>query len=274
MNGPASPNAGTSSTIIRTEGRTIVTNAPTAPNKDEKSNLTKIIEKSLEREIFVRIQKNLILLKVLADSSSKAGLTISTRSGKDAREQILNNKTITAFQQAIEQVKAAERRVSAIISSLVFQLYPDQVEAITLYMADVTMACAANQDIPMGLLNEIELPRVQKELSYDNEVLSSKKAIQDPRTSNNNEENGAFESYDQSAYFRSREYYLYLASIYLSETVEQMDKIFGKEVEKLTKLIRPEIASIENACSRIHKIWTKHTMKQNKWVWNSDFKTI
>lgn len=270
MNDSASPNGGTYSTILGIQRRTNPPNT-LAPNKEEKTNLGTIIEESLEREMFVRIQKNLILIKVLADSCGKAVLTIPNRPEKDTREPISNRKeiTVTVFKQAIEHVKAAQRRVSAIISPLVFQLYPDQIEAITLYMADAAMACAQGQDIPMGLINEIELPRAQEELSLDNKELSSssKTGIQNSTISHGEE---GMENLDRLVKLRSREYYLFIASIYLSENVEQMDKIFRNKVEKLTRLILPDINSIENACSRINKICTK----ENKWVWSSDFKTF
>ncbi len=242
------------------------------PNQEgKKKNLDTIIEESLEREMFVRIQKNLILIKALADSCSKATpLAIANKAGKDSiRESIPSREEISVFRQAIEQAKAAQRRVSAIVSPLVYQLYPDQIDTITLYIADVTMACAEDQDLPMGLLSEIELPKAQEELlSLDNEeLINSKIGIQ-----NSTITHGGIESREHKSVnnLRSREYYLCVASICLSETVDQMDKLFQTKVEKLMKLIRPDITSIENACSRINKLFSK----KKKWVWSSDFKTF
>ncbi len=239
-------------------------------DKNEKLHLSTIIDKSIQREMFIRIQKNLILLKVLADSIFKVRKGIYERSGKEGQVPVPNPNAFAVFQQALERVKASQRRISAIFSPLVFQLYPDQVETLTLYMADITMACAANQDLPVGLLNEIELPRVQQGFSDAYQVASNKIAIQD-RAESNVKNSG---SVDQSEYIFSREYHLFLASIYLSETVEQMEKTLGTEVEKLTKLIRPEITALENTCSKIHNIFTKNLEKQSKWTWRSDFKTL
>ncbi len=231
-----------------------------AVQNNQKSELVRIIDQSLQREIFVRIQKNLILIKVLADAAQKKfeRAAVEKNGGDPAA-----NTTIAVFHQALEQVKASQRRVSSVFAPLVFQLYPDQVETITLYMADVTMACAKNKEaLPLQLLNAIELPKVQKELSEAKSLL--------PDLSSQESGNEV----DRSKYFSSREYYLFLASIYLSETVEQLDTIFGNEVRRLTKLIRPEITAMENACSKIHKIHVKNHAKKSKWSWSSDFKTV
>jgi hypothetical protein len=239
--------------------------------KKQELQLATIIDKSIQREMFVRLQKNLILVKILADSTIKLGIGFAQKSGKDIHEPLLNPKTSAEFQQALEQVKSSQRRVSAIFSPLAFQLYPEQFETLAMYTADITVACAGNQDLPVGLLNEIELPRVQKEFSDAHEILSSNKTtIQNPavRDLENRETN------DRSAYLFSREYHLFLASIYLSEAVEQMEKVLGNEVEKLTKLIRPEVTTLENACSKIHKIFTRSLEKQGKWAWRLDFKTF
>ena len=239
-------------------------------NKNEKLHLATIIEKSIQREMFIRVQKNLILLKVLADSIIKLRTGIHERSGKEARVPVPNTNAFAMFQQAVERVRASQRRISAIFSPLVFQLYPDQVETLTLYMADITMACAANQDLPVGLFNEIDLPRVQKEFSDAYQVASNKPPIQ--IRADGNEKDGG--SADQSDYLFSREYHLFLAAIYLSETVEQMEKTLGTEVEKLTKLIRPEITALENTCSKIHNIFTKNLERENKRSWRLDFKAF
>lgn len=251
-----------------TEGTAYRADALTS-NQKEKLHLATIIERSLQREIFVRIQKNLILIKVLADSTIKLGMTMPDNSG-ETQEVDLTPKALMTFQQAVEQIRASQRRVSAVFAPLVFQLYPEQVETITLYMADATMACATKQEtLPIELLNEIELPKVQKEFSDANET-SSKTTMLDAIT-NDGEKS---EDNSQPKYLRSKEYYLFLSAIYLSETIEQLETTFGDEVEKLTKLIRPEITAMENACSKIHKIYTKHGARQRKWSWTSDFKTI
>lgn len=54
------------------------------------------------------------------------------------------------------------------IYRLVFQLYPEHVETITLYMADVTRGCASKEEsLPIDVLNDIQLPNVQaKMLEY------------------------------------------------------------------------------------------------------------
>jgi hypothetical protein len=237
----------------------------------QKSHLGSVIDKSIRREMFVRIQKNLILLKVLADSTAKLGIAISQKTEKDAKEPLLNPRNLAEFKEALEQVKTSQRRISAVFSPLAYQLYPDQVDTLTSYMADLTLACAGNQDLPVGLLNEIELPRVQKEfVSVSGGTISSEPVVQNTAVVSRDKQTDN----SGSAYLFSREYHLFLASIYLSEAVDQMEKVLGDEVEKLSKLIRPEVMALENACSMIHKIFTRSFEKQAKWAWRSDFKTI
>jgi hypothetical protein len=270
VNDSASSNGVNYSTVLGIQRTSNVSKASTPDKNETANNLGTIIEESLEREIFVRMQKNLILLKLLGDSCSKAALSIPNRTGKDPRAQIPSREECIMVQQSIAQVKAAERRISAIVSPLVYQLYPEQIEAITLYMADAAMACAESQDIPMALLDEIELPRAQEEFSLESnkERDRGKTWIQDSTISRGG---GGVKDREQSAkLLPSREHCLFVASVYLSETVEQLDKLFREKVEKLTRLIRPDIASIEIACSRINKICTR----ENKWAWSSDFKTF
>jgi hypothetical protein len=233
------------------------------------SRIATVIHKSVQSELFVGVQKNLILIKVLADSASKFGMEIPDKF-EDAEVRGLAPQLSEELNQAIQQVRASQRKVSSIFTPLVFQLYPEHVETITLYMADVAMACASKEEsIPIDLLNDIQLPNVQaKMLEYDRENTDES----NPEIMND----GGVEERGPMKYLRSLEHYLFLASIYLSETIEQVERTFSDELEvkRLVKLIRPEIDSIENACSKIHKIYSGALAKQSKWKWHSDFKTI
>ena len=234
------------------------------------SRIATVIHKSVQSELFVGVQKNLILIKVLADSASKFGIEIPDKFEEDAEASGVAPQLSAELSQAIQQVRASQRKVSSIFTPLVFQLYPEHVETITLYVADVTMACASKENsLPIDLLNDIQLPNVQaKMLEYDRELMDES----NPEIMND----GGVEEQAPMKYLRSLEHYLFLASIYLSETIEQVERTFSDELEvkRLVKLIRPEIDSIENACSKIHKIYSGAFAKQSKWKWHSDFKTV
>lgn len=81
---------------------------------------------------------------------------------------------------------------------------------------------------------------------------------------------GGVEEESPMKYLRSLEHHLFLASIYLSETIEQVERTFSDEpvVKRLLNLIRPGIDSIENACSKIHRIYSGVLAKKSKWKWH------
>jgi hypothetical protein len=251
-------------------------------NEDAKSPLAFLIENSIQREIFLRIQKILILLKVLAESSEKQGmLRITTTS--DVSSNFLKGEpsadlgTIRqGYHQAIQQVRTSAQRLFSIFSPVVFQLYPEQLDIMTSYLTKLTMVCSAEENPPVNLLSEIELPIVRKYLTdfteKDQEAFR-RNAIQEStiHTVVGIDERGSAQQYQNTAY--SKEYLLYLASIYLSETLEQLERAFEEDVEKLLKLIRPEVFAIENACSKIHRVCVPNRAKSKKWTWKSEFKT-
>jgi hypothetical protein len=230
------------------------------PKSQGRSQLGEIIHLSLQSEMFVRMQKTLILIKILSESLNHNEAHIFSNESSDKDDKLpLNPKHAIAISQALQQVKASVRKISAIFSPIVFQLYPERVETITKYMANASMACArANEGLPADLLNDIQLPRVQAEISGED-----MKIPQSPGQS-------AFKGYPGS-----QEHCLFLASIYLGETIEQMDRIFDDEaeIERLLKLIRPEIFAMEAASSKIHQILSNHKAEKRKWSWHSEFKT-
>jgi hypothetical protein len=236
------------------------------------SHLATVIHKSVQSELFVGIQKNLILIKVLADTASKFGIEIPDRfEGDGDGNNGLAPELSGELDRAIQQVRASQRKVASVFTPLVFQLYPEHVETITLYMADVAMACASREDsLPRDLLNDIQLPNVKAKMlesgKEDNDEFSQESLVM----------NGDGVGLGPIKYLRSLEHYLFLASIYLSETIEQVEKTFSDEfeVKRLVNLIRPEIDSIQNACSKIHRIYSSALAKHSKWSWHSDFKTV
>jgi hypothetical protein len=240
----------------------------------QESELGSIIHKAIRREIFIRIQKNLILLRVLADSTAKLATSVLQKTSNTPNESAISQVVLLDSLQSLEQVRASQRRVSAVFSPLAYQLYPDQVEALTSYMADLTSACSGNQELPVGLLNEIELPRVQKQFTPDSQIISSTKPVPENVTLFGAGKQGSNNNCEGGATLFSREYHLFLASIYLSEALDQMERVLGSEVEKLARLMRPEVTALENACSKIHKVFTRTLEKQPKWACRLDFKTI
>jgi hypothetical protein len=262
--GPVKHANATSLVVAQSEGlpsanKTLGT-AETARTKHaRKSHLANVIRSSVQSEIFVRIQKNLILIKALSDSTRKARI----RTANPRKDSTL------ALDQAIQQIKSSQRKVSKIFTPMVFRLYPEHVEAIVQYIMDVTEACASKRGrLSTTLLNEIETPKVQMEMQDTNE--ESKEQEMDLDSDKN-------ETKKKPKHFQSREYYLCLSSIYLSETIEQMERAFTDEVEvqKLTRLIRPEITALENACSKIYKICYKNLpTRARKWSWRTEFKTM
>jgi hypothetical protein len=226
-----------------------------------------IIDRSVQQEIFARIQKNLILIKVLAESVSKFGNSLSKKSGKE-NDAFLNFKESAELQHALAQIKASQRRISSIFSPLALQLFPEQVEPLLAYTVNITMICAGNQELPSGLFDDIELPTAQKRVSFANESATGGNLVRNGVGVDERKE-----SVDRSAYFISKEYHLFLASIYLSEALENMEKAQGHEASKLVKVVRPEVMALENACSKIHNIFSKGLERDTKWSWRSSFRT-
>ena len=232
----------------------------TPRKRSRSSHLAAVIRKAVQSETFVRMQKNLILIKVLSDSTSRARVHASNPS----------KSSKLALAQAIQQAKASVRMISKIFTPLVFRLYPEHIETIMQYTEDAAEAGAAKRRrLPFTLLNDIELPRVQMDLE------GIDRNSREKRDSFENESDREQSEKKKIRSLQSREYYLLLSSIYLSETFEQIEKTFGEdiEVQKLAKLVRPEISALENACSKIYKICYKNLpARPRKWKWSSDFR--
>jgi hypothetical protein len=202
----------------------------------------------------LRIQKNLVLAKVLADSTIKLASTENQKFlDGNYCAPLLTSESFSEVSQMLDQVKASLQTVTAAFSPVALQLYPEQADALESYVKKISDDCGGDQDLPVGLLNEFEDSR--DEVASEGEANGGTRfklaiknlAIDDAKNVEKN---------DPTSCLFSREYHLFLASIYLSEAFERIERT-NKEFQLLVKVIGPEIATIENVCSKIHNIFTK-----------------
>lgn len=218
--------------------------------------------------MLVRISKNLLAIKVLADSIER-----KRHFGKRSR----SSSESIALQQAIAQVKSSQSRVWAIFSPVVYRLHPEHAQTIADYLDSLRSLCSGKK-LPMNLLNGIELPKIQfdmmnrsGEMDSGHHQLQEGEKQQEPKS--DTASSAGFSPH--KSYLSSREYFLLLASIYLSESIEQMEHTFGDEleVERLVRLLRPEITQMENASSNTYKIVHRNSpAPRHAWSWHVEFK--
>jgi hypothetical protein len=222
-----------------------------------KSRLAKAVRRAIEAEIFLRIEKNLLAIKILVEAIENR----RNRLKQDSR-------------QALQEIKSSQGRISSIFDRMVYRLYPEQVDSIARFIATTAKSCAQRR-LPLSLLNDIQMPRIRYG-SENDPVNMDANDVAEEAADESSLRRGKRDGWDEERRLRSREYYLFLASIYLNESVEEMWRILADEMEirRLVKLLRVEVAEIENKAGHIYreKAVRKRLAVKKKWGWTNRLK--